>query len=53
MPGRIDTRFIVNIALMDGKFQLLRGELGKMGMTLNEPRMDEHMGDTNHKGANA
>ena len=33
------------MALMDGEFGHLRGELASMGATLNETSRDEHMGD--------
>ena len=37
--------FHVEMALMDGEFGHLRGELASMGMTLNETSRDEHVGD--------
>ena len=37
--------FNVEMALMDGEFGHLRGELASMGATLNETSRDEHMGD--------
>ena len=37
--------FLVEVALMDGKFVHLRGELASMGVTLNYTLQDEHVGD--------
>ena len=37
--------FNVEVALMDGEFGHLHGELGGMGVTLNEMLQDEHMSD--------
>ena len=37
--------FHVEMALMDGEFGHLRGELASMGVTLNETSRDEHIGD--------
>ena len=33
------------MALLDGEFGHLRGELAGMGVTLNETSQDEHVGD--------
>ena len=37
--------FSVEVALMDGEFSHLRGEMASMGVMLNETSRDEHMGD--------
>ena len=37
--------FTIEMALMDGEFGHLRGELAGMGVTLNETSRDEHVGD--------
>ena len=37
--------FLVEVALMDGEFVHLCGELASMGMTLNDTSRDEHVGD--------
>ena len=37
--------FLVEVALMDGEFAHLHGELVSMGMTLNDTLRDEHVGD--------
>ena len=37
--------FNIEMALMDGEFGHLRGELASMGVTLNETSRDEHVGD--------
>ena len=37
--------FNIEMALMDGEFGHLRGELASMGVTLNETSQDEHVGD--------
>ena len=37
--------FVVEVALMDGEFAHLRGELASLGMTLNDTLRDEHLGD--------
>ena len=37
--------FHVEVALMDGEFGHLHGEMASMGMTLNETSHNEHMGD--------
>ena len=37
--------FLVEVALMDGEFTHLRGELASMGVTLNDTSRDEHVGD--------
>ena len=37
--------FAVELALMDGEFVHLRGELASMGVTLNDTSCDEHVGD--------
>ena len=37
--------FLVEVALMDGEFVHLRGELVSMGVTLNDTSQDEHVGD--------
>ena len=37
--------FTIEMALMDGEFRHLRGELAGMGVTLNETSCDEHVGD--------
>ena len=39
------TGFKVEVALMDGEFGHLHGELAGMGITLNEMPWDEHVGD--------
>ena len=39
------TGFKLEVALMDGKFGHLRGELAGMGIMLNETSWDEHVGD--------
>ena len=38
-------RFRVEVALMDGEFGHLHGEIASMGVTLNETSHDEHMRD--------
>ena len=37
--------FCVGVALMDGEFGHLCGEMASMGVTLNEASWDEHMWD--------
>ena len=37
--------FRVEVALMDGEFGRLRGEMASMGITLNETSREEHVGD--------
>ena len=37
--------FVIEVALMDGEFVHLRGELASMGVTLNDTSWDEHVGD--------
>lgn len=37
--------FKVTMALMDGKFETLRGDLANMNITLNTTAQDEHVGD--------
>ena len=37
--------FQVEMALMDGEFGHLRGELGSLGVVLNEASHDEHVGE--------
>ena len=37
--------FVIEVALMDGEFVHLRGELASMGVTLNDTSRDEHVGD--------
>ena len=37
--------FTIEMALMDGEFGHLQGELAGMGVTLNETSRDEHVGD--------
>ena len=37
--------FHVTTALMDGEFQVMRGDLADIGITLNEAAGDEHVGD--------
>ena len=37
--------FTIEMALMDGEFGHLRGELAGMGVTLNETSRDKHVGD--------
>ena len=37
--------FVIEVALMDGEFVHLRGELASMGVTLNDTSCDEHVGD--------
>ena len=37
--------FLVEVALMDGEFAHLRGELASIGVTLNDTSRDEHVGD--------
>ena len=37
--------FVVEVALMDGEFAHLRGELASLGVTLNDTSRDEHVGD--------
>ena len=37
--------FAVELALMDGEFAHLHGELASMGVTLNDTLRDEHVGD--------
>jgi hypothetical protein len=37
--------FQVTTALMDGEFEVLRGDLADIGITLNEAAGDEHVGD--------
>ena len=37
--------FTIKMALMDGEFGHLRGELAGMGVTLNETSRDKHVGD--------
>ena len=36
---------VVEVALMDGEFAHLRGDLASMGVTLNDTSRDEHVGD--------
>jgi hypothetical protein len=38
-------RFKVTMALMDGEFDILRGDLNDLGVTLNEMARDEHVSD--------
>ena len=37
--------FVVEVALMDGEFAHLCGDLASMGVTLNDTSRDEHVGD--------
>ena len=37
--------FRVTLALMDGKFEPMRGELAEIGVALNITTRDEHVGD--------
>ena len=37
--------YVVELALMDGEFEHLRGDLASMGVTLNDTSRDEHVGD--------
>ena len=38
-------RFNIEMAMMDGEFGHLQGEMAGMGITLNETSRDEHVGD--------
>ena len=37
--------FVIEVALMDGEFTHLRGELASIGVALNDTSRDEHVGD--------